>query len=380
MKILHCIHSLNPKGGGPAEFIKQCTLLQKDFGIEIEILCLDQPNSPWLNDFPAAIHALGEGRSGYGYSQRWLPWLRQHHQRFDITVIDGLWQYSSAGTRKALKPLAAPYVVFPHGMLDPWFNEHYPLKAIKKQLYWLLSEQKVLQDANAVLFTSMEERDRARNSFRPYIAKEKIAPYGTLPPNLNLESCREKFLNRFVQLKNKNFLLFFGRIHEKKGCDLLLKAFAAVSSEYPEWQLVMAGPASEYANKLQSEFTKNSTVWTGMLNDELKWGALSAASAFVLPSHQENFARAASEALSCGTPTLLSKRVNIWREIILDEAGIAENDDLPGTILLLRHWLSKTVSQQQQTRIKALACYEKRFNMRATFPEYLRLLESCLTV
>src|SRR5256886_6713007 len=77
-----------------------------------------------------------------------------------------------------------------------------------------------------------------------------------------------------------------------------------------------------------------------MLSDDVKWGAMSAAEAFVLPSHQENFGIAVAEALACGTPVLISNKVNIWREIEADGAGYVENDDLNGTANLLRRWLA----------------------------------------
>ncbi|HMG05900.1 MAG TPA: hypothetical protein VK581_10585, partial [Chthoniobacterales bacterium] len=111
---------------------------------------------------------------------------------------------------------------FPHGMLDPWFKRTYPRKHMKKLLYWPWAEYRVLRDAAAVLFTSEEERRLARESFSLYHCKEIVVNYGTAAPEVDLESAREDFLEAFPKLRGQRFFLFLGRLHEKKGCDLLI--------------------------------------------------------------------------------------------------------------------------------------------------------------
>ena len=75
-----------------------------------------------------------------------------------------------------------------------------------------------------------------------------------------------------------------------------------------------------------------------MLQGDAKWGAFYAAEVFALPSHQENFGVAVAEALACGTPVLISNKVNIWQEIAEDGVGLVEEDDLEGTTRLLERW------------------------------------------
>ena len=108
-------------------------------------------------------------------------------------------------------------------MLDPWFKRTYPLKHLKKLLYWPWGEYRVLRDAAAVLFTSEAERHLARESFSPYRCHEEVVNYGTAAPTLDLEAAREHFLARFPHLRDKRILLFLGRLAEKKGCDLLIE-------------------------------------------------------------------------------------------------------------------------------------------------------------
>jgi len=194
MKILRCIHSLDPAIGGPLESVKQSTLLLARRGHEVEVACLDAPDARGVQEFPGKVHALGPGGGSYGYSARFLPWLKERRADFDAVVVHGIWQYHSFAVWRALHRTSTPYFVFPHGMLDPWFKRTYPLKHLKKLLYWPWAEYRVLRDAAAVLFTSEEERRLARESFSRYRCREVVVNYGTAAPEVDLAEAREDFL------------------------------------------------------------------------------------------------------------------------------------------------------------------------------------------
>jgi glycosyltransferase involved in cell wall biosynthesis len=106
-------------------------------------------------------------------------------------------------------------------------------------------------------------------------------------------------------------------------------------------------------------------TWTGMLQGRLKWGALRAADVFALPSHQENFGVAVVEALSVGLPVLISQRVNIWREVVEDGAGLADADTARGMAALLMQWHALAAAERLAMRTRAIACYQRRFRMEA---------------
>ena len=90
-------------------------------------------------------------------------------------------------------------------------------------------EYYVLRDARNVIFTTDTERHLARKSFSRYKANEFISGYGADPP-VDINKCNSSlFFNQFPHLTDKRLLLFVGRIHEKKGLDLLFKAFASLN-------------------------------------------------------------------------------------------------------------------------------------------------------
>lgn len=351
-------------------------------GVESEVACLDAPTAAWLKEVSVPVHALGPGSLGvYAYSARWTPWIRKNAARFDAVIVSGLWQYHGWGTLRGL-PAGQPYFVFPHGMLDPWFKRAYPRKHLKKWLYWLLAEYRLLANASAVLFTSEEERTQARQSFWLYRCQEQVVNYGTAGPPGDLTAHRTEYAGVFPALQGKRTLLYLGRLHEKKGVDLLCRAWARMvgaGQDAPNVNLVLAGPGDaayvEGIRRLIAELgIGNSVQLTGMLSGAVKWGALASADAFILPSHQENFGVAVAEALACGTPVLISKRVNIWREIVEDGAGVAEPDDAAGTEKLVAEWLGGDPACWTARRSAARPCFEKRFTIAASAESLLGVI------
>ena len=144
----------------------------------------------------------------------------------------------------------------------------------------------------------------------------------------------------------------------------MLRSFEALAAAHPDAVLLMAGPGdAEYLAELRrlAPASAGSIRWLGMLSGDSKWGALHAAEAFVLPSHQENFGIAVVEALACGKPTLISNKVNIWREIADDGAGLVEEDDRAGTSRLLEHWLGLPAGDREAMARRARVSFEQRF-------------------
>jgi glycosyltransferase involved in cell wall biosynthesis len=172
--------------------------------------------------------------------------------------------------------------------------------------------------------------------------------------------------------------LFLGRIHPKKGCDLLLTAFAQVAARDPGLLLVIAGPDPDNLRQdllgTVPDVDPAREVWTGMLTGNAKWGAFRAAEAFVLPSHQENFGIAVAEALACGTPVLISNKVNIWREIEAGSAGLVAADTLTGTKELLSRWIELGTDGRAALARGAETVFRARFHIDRATQDLLEVL------
>ena len=385
MKILHIISSINPKFGGPMEGMRQLGMKKIQMGHSVSVLTLDDPASPFIDEYPFKVHAIGPSIGDYRYNSRLVPWLKENVDRYDAVVINGLWQYHGFGTWRVLHRKKIPYFVYCHGMLDPWFKHTYPLKHLKKWLYWPWADYRLLRDATAVFFTCEEEKLLARQSFWLYQVHEQVVSYGTKPPPTDREALAEVFYRQYPDLREKRVFLFLSRIQEKKGCDILIEAFAKVADSEANLHLVMAGPnQNHHQEKLQALAqglgVADRITWTGMLQGDIKWGAFYASEVYALSSHQENFGIAVAEALGCGIPVLISDKVNIWREIKAAGAGIVNTDTLAGTEETLKCWLEKDYATRHEMGINAKRCFEQNFSIESSAVSSLDAIQKWMRI
>jgi glycosyltransferase involved in cell wall biosynthesis len=378
LKILQLLPTLDPRAGGVAAAVLALSREMTRRGHKIDIVVLDDAQSQWLTDVDLTIHALGAGAGTYRYSKNLLAWLRANGGGYDRVIVNGTWQYPGFAAWRRFAGSEIPYYVFPHGMLDPWFKRTYPLKHLKKWLYWPWAEYRILRDAAAVIFTSEQERDEARESFWLYRCRERVSPLGVeaLPPPV--DSIRALFHSKFPDLRAKHVLLFLGRLHPKKGCDLAIESLASARGA-ENFSLVIAGPdqvgwRSELETLAARKGVASRVIFPGMLEGDLKRSALANADAFFLPSHQENFGIAVVEALAEGLPVLISNRINIWREIEKDGAGFAADDDLNGTRNLLERWAATSPEQREIMRANARRCFAERFEIGRAVDSLLNIL------
>ena len=211
MKILHVVSSCDPITGGPIEGIKQFYKIYKKLNIKANILTNDDPKSKFVNDkYLPKVIATGPLPKYYKILNNFNPklsnWLKNNISKYDFVIIDGIWQYHNYAIYKNAMKFNIPYFVFPHGMLDPWFNQKYFFKKIKKKIYWHLIQHRVLKNAKKVLFTNILETNLAKKSFTPYNIKQKVVGYG-IEGNPYLKSKENLFLKKYKKLKEKKILL-----------------------------------------------------------------------------------------------------------------------------------------------------------------------------
>lgn len=384
MKVLRVIASMNPTFGGPCQGIRNSIPELNKLGIHSEVVSLDNPNDAFLNKDDFKIYALGEGKGPWKVNTKLLKWLDENINNYDCIIVHGLWQYYSYAVQKVFSKRSAnndklpKLFVMPHGMLDPWFQKAKgrEIKAIRNWLYWKLIENKLISNADALFFTCEEELYLARETFTPYSPKKEInVGYGILPPPSYSEEMKQLFYSKCENLlPNDRFILFLSRIDQKKGVDILIKAYKELYDKSDNKEvipkLVIAGPGLEttYGNKVRELasdlYDLGLIIFPGMLNGLEKWGAFYLCEAFILPSHQENFGISVVEALACQKPVLISNQVNIYKEIVGNRAGIANSDDLSGTLSTLKEWVYMNKTDKVSMSINALKTYQTYFSIK----------------
>jgi len=380
MRILHIIETLDPAAGGPSESVR-VLLSFGPIGYSGEVVTLDHPDEAFLGDIPFPVHALGPTSTTYGFSTKLYAWLRANQHRFDGFVVNGLWQYCGLATWLALRGTGKPYVVFSHGMLDPYFKRTFPLKHAKKWIYWLVAEYHVLRGAYRVLFTTKQEAKLAEESFWLHRWNGFVVPYGAGRPPKDEATLKHSFLTTFPEMRDKRFMLFLGRIHRKKGCDMLIKSFVKFAAQDPDLHLVMAGPDQQAWSAALKEMVLKAGLetrvhWPGMLKGDVKWGAFFASEVFILPSHQENFGIAVAESLACGRPVLLADKVNIAAEIAEEGCGLMELDTQAGTDNLIQKWIDMSIADRDEMGRQALDTFDRLYDMKTNAVTIIRLFET----
>lgn len=393
--------------GGPCQGIRNSIPALKKIGVENEVVCMNDPSSEFIKKDDFKIHALGKGGKFWNYSGNLERWLDENLFRFDAVIIHGLWLHHGyavyKATRKARRAALAmntpALFVMPHGMLDPYFQRtaNRLLKAIRNVIYWKFIEERVVNSADGLLFTCATELLLARESFRPYRPRKELnIGYGVAEPPEYNDKMKDAFFSKCPEVRGQNYLLFLGRIHEKKGIDILIRAYHNVyfrgngikeltTAKIPK--LIVAGPGSEtnYGRELRNYISlhklENYIYFPGMLNDDFKWGAYYGSEAFVLPSHQENFGIAVVEAMACGKAVLISNKVNIFREIAEHGAGLVAEDTFSGTTELLLNWDGLDAAVRQQMSNSAQTCYKQHFAiMQAAVDLKMALIKSPIAV
>lgn len=408
MNILHVVDTINPEKGGVSQAVRTMASETTRLGFNSEVVTLDLPVID-QEDNGFKTYNIGPSKKPWGYARALIPWLLDNLHRFDVVIVHGLWLYSGFAVdkvvsrfRKAAKsgdfPNSPKLFFMPHGMLDPYFqrSKERKIKAIRNWIYWKLIEGRLVNNANGLLFTCKQECILANEPFTPYRPnRELIVGLGVQQPPEFMPSMLEAFYNFCPQVKDYGYLLFIGRIDQKKGVDILLGAYEILLREQREKtikslllideyksnnflnhqkcpKLVIAGPglSSDYGKKIKRTVEDNDLLcdnvfFPGMLQADSKWGAFYGSEAFILPSHQENFGIAVVEALGCGKPVLISQQVNINTEIIQEHAGMVEDDTIDGTLKNLKAWFSRSEVQRLKMGERSKICFKKHFAMDA---------------
>lgn len=379
-RILEIIASTDPASGGPVEGLLRQAEVTNRVGVVRELATLDAPDAPYLKNFPLKVHALGRATPSafrplahYGHSPKLIPWLKANIGHYDAIIVNGLWNYATFAASRTLPRGGVPYFVFTHGMMDPWFRRTYPKKHLAKLGFWAACEGPLLHGAQAVFFTTEEERNLARGQFFGWPYQEAVVGYGTSQPPEATPAQLEAFAGAVPALRGRSYLLYLSRIHPKKGCDLLIEAFAKHAAACPELDLVVAGPDQEdWVKTLQARAkalgVEDRIHWPGMLRGDAKWGAFRGAQAFILPSHQENFGIVVAESLACGTPVLITDKVNIWREVKDGNGGLVETDTLQGVEALIGAWLALPEDARRRTSENATQVFKTCFDVETIAP------------
>ena len=338
MKILHVIITLSQKYGGPVKYCKTLCHSQAMAGEDVTIYTtnMDYPSG----ELNVALNqqVIQDGYALWYFPVQFKPYfvsmdlykaLKHNLKKFDIVHIHGLYRFPLAAAAYYCRKYNLPYIVRPHGSLDPYlYNKN--SKKVRKRLYEFFIENRNLNKASAIQYSTINEMLLAKplgiNS-KYFISPNSInhSKYDKLP-------AKGYFREKYNLNNNQKIIIHFGRINFVKGLDILVKAFAKTLKEFEDIILVLAGPDNEgfrtqVEKWINKEGISEKIIFTGMLRGDASLELLSDADIFALPSYTESFGMAVAEAMACGLPVVISDKVNIYRDVLEAKAGIVTKCD-----------------------------------------------------
>jgi len=319
--VTHISACISRQAGGLFQSVRYLTQETARHNVLINVVSLEDEFT--LADLPVwstlevyTYPVVGPRRFG------WSPRLARHLEASNTEMVHlhGIWQYPTLAVHRWAKRTGRPYLISPHGMLEPWALRYSRYR--KALVNWFFQEA-CLRGAHCIRATAESEVESIRQAgFRNPVA---LIPNGVpfpkeLPARLALPANARKRA------------LFVSRIHPKKGLMNLVSAWSRLLKTEAgpqiarEWEMVLVGPdegghlaqvmAAVRAAGLEQHFSYQGEVW----DENAKNACYVQADLFVLPTYSENFGLVIAEALSCGVPVITTKGTP-WEELETRRCG-----------------------------------------------------------
>ena len=296
---------MTQKGGGIAYALRD---LVAALGANQEIHSLDDEGDK-LDGETGQAHCI-DHRFPIAQSHSLVTTLKESNSRLFHT--HGLWSAPSIAVPTAAQKVGTPWLVSPHGMLDPWALKN---SRWKKKIASLLFEKNHLAGASCLHALCEEETAAIRN----YGLKQPIAliPNGVSLPD-NFPARKET---------DQKTLLFLGRLHPKKGLPELLRAWKKLQPA--QWNLLIAGwdEGGHEAELRELAKEQTSITFAGPAFGDDKAALFREADAFILPSFSEGLPMAVLEAWSWGLPVFMTHHCHLSEGFAAGAAARIDHDD-----------------------------------------------------
>lgn len=263
----------------------------------------------------------------------------------EVVHMHGLWQFHSRRGAAVARAAKVPYVMAAHGMAEPWALRH---KRWKKRLYLALVESKNLRRASCLHALSRPEIGHLRDlaPWAPVCFVPNgvdLAAFDAMPPRAALEA-------EHPELKDKFVLLFFGRVHAKKGLDILAEATGRLAADFPQLHLLIAGKddgaLAPFAARISDLGLARRATYVGHVSGEKARKVWAAADAFALPSYSEGFSMAILEAMANRLPAVFTTACHFPEAAAADAAVVVEPEAVALT-RALRELMERSPGERQ---------------------------------
>lgn len=353
LSLLHIVAGLSRFHGGPSYSVPRLCRSLQELSVNVQIFTLEEPHTveaEYINAFSRDFKSLPFLRD-LSLSSNLATAAYKHAIEADVIHVHGMWLMPNIYAGRAAAKNNKPLIVSPRGMLTSPALSYAPNK---KKLFWKFLQEPAYRRAACWHATSSEEARDLRNfGIR--------APIAIIPNGIDVPSNIQKI----DFLKSQKTILFLGRLHPKKGVDVLLDAWSEIAFELPEWRVRIIGPnESGYRQEMEARLLQlgapRVTFEDAIFNTE-KQAAFDDADVFVLPTRTENFGISVAEALASGTPAIVSKSAP-WSGLNSEHCGWWINEGVRPLVEALRAATNLSDAERQKMGERGRAFVKREFD------------------
>ena len=357
MKILHIVEDYSLNSGGLRTVIKDLNhhLNKTDFKSYIlsskkekeDTVFTVETNKPWL------------------YSKKWKTKITELNKKFsfDVFHIHGVWMYPQFLAAKFCVQNNIPFLVSVHGMYEPWLWEK---GTLKKKIYFSLFIKNLFKKANYLHAITPNEGENINTLFN----KTEIIEIPNLIDSL-------AFSNQFIYNSNEKYILYLGRLDEKKGIDILLEAFSKIENRHVK--IKIAGGINEYKEVLENLINQlkinNKVEFLGMVTKKEKEDLIKNAFVLVAPSHSEVIGMVNLEAAALKTPVITTYQTGLnlkWNT----NGGKLINPNVEELRKVLEDVLNWSISERNKNGEKLYNFVTENYSWSKRFSDWKKLYKS----
>jgi len=357
MRVLIVLSGMHFWRGGPPRVVSGSAVALAHAGCEVEVATMEELATngdvreidvirgawPEMAEQQIPLHIFPRGfPRQIGRSRELSEFVESNLDRFDLLHVHGVWETGLADAATIFRKAGKPVLVSPHGMLVRWELRQSRVK--KRIARMFFGTGAMLKHADTLLYGTQEEADEAATL--RLVGRVALVPNGATPLHIdNPSAARQALLEKFPALRDwKRTILYFSRLHHKKGLDLLVEAFGRVHREFPGVGLFAAAIEQdlEFEARVRAQIAALGDAPIFLTTEMAGPSArivFTVADIFSLPSHQEGFSIALLEAASAGIALLITDTCHM-QEVADEGAGVVVPVTVDGLEEGLRRLLS----------------------------------------
>ena len=300
IKIVQTVPNIGEESSGPSYSVPALCTGVLNAGCDVSLHVLDPVPK---REFAFEIHGYKQYAFPHprlGRSPEMLRGLSNACMTADIIHNSSLWMFPNVYCDWARRGTKCKLVMQPRGAMSQWAMSN---SRLVKSVFGFLFQHKVLRNVDMWVATAESEyKDIRRLGYKQ--------PVCILPNGIDLPDERV-VMDGKSNMSARRRMYFLSRIHPKKNVELLLRAWSRLESRFSDWDLAIVGPDrnNPYADQMKAlvrELNCRRVVFTGELKGDEKFEFVRQSECIVLPTHSENFGMVIAEALACGVPAICS--------------------------------------------------------------------------